>query len=357
MVSIFLLVQLPPPIHGASVINTRVDNLVSSNSSFSSRTFKLNYATNFEEMHAPFLVKFKYSFGLIFSLIGSYIKLKPRVTYISFSPFGFGFYRDVFFVSLAKIFNSRTVLHLHGTGLAKTTGVFKAKLLQWIFKKSKLIIISQSLAEDVSAFIESSNVVVIDNSVDDPGLIEKSTSDGLNILYLANLDVRKGVKIAIEAFSQLHQKLPGSRLTIAGSDTSLLTRDNLQHYINDTFPAVANAIELIGPVYGAKKDLAFRQSDLFIYPSMHDAAPLVVLEALSYGLPVICSAQGALPDMITSGENGYICGSNSASEYAQLIMSCLTAVPEMSTRARNSYLQRYSPSVFDANIIKVLLEG
>jgi glycosyltransferase involved in cell wall biosynthesis len=357
MKKIFFLMQLPPPVHGASVINTRVASIVNSDSYFLSKIFRLNYASNFEEMHASFFVKFKYSVSLVLSLFYSYIKLKPNVTYISFSPFGFGFYRDFFFVVLAKLFNSRTVLHLHGTGLTKATGVFKAKLLQWMFKKSKLIVISKSLAEDVRAFIDNSGVVIIDNCVDDPGLVGKSNSGGLNVLYLANLDVRKGVKIAVEAFVQLHQKIPDARLRIAGSDTSLLTRKKLQIYIEETFPEVTHAIELIGPVYGEEKNLVFRQSDLFIYPSMHDAAPLVVLEALSYGLPVVCSTQGALPDMITPGVNGYICASNSASEYAQLVISCLNDMPKFAAQARNSYLERYSPDVFDKKIVKVLLEG
>lgn len=351
------LIQLPPPIHGASITNKRVDSILSRTESISNKSFRLNYAKSFEEMHCSPLKKAKYTAKLLISVVLEYIKSKPRITYIAFSPFGPGFYRDFFFVALARAFSSKPFLHLHGTGLSKNKSKIKKQLLRWMFKDSKLIIISPSLHSDVADFAPPSNTATIENCVDDPGTLEKARTQNIKILYLANLDERKGVKTAISAFSLIKENYSKAQLIIAGSDTSLLTKESLKEFINTHHPEISQDIHLLGPVYGEDKNKLFISADIFLYPSQHDAAPLVVLEALSYGIPVICSSQGALPDMIKHGENGFISHSNSISEYEFFFRACVNDIERLSASARKTYLDNYSPSTFERKITSLFLTG
>lgn len=353
-----LLVQLPPPIHGAALINQRVCDIAERSSELKNTIYRLNYAQNFEQMHAPASTKLAYTIRLLATIISGHFKNKPAITYLAFSPFGAGFYRDFLLVVLALIFRSRPYLHLHGTGLSKNSPAIKALLLKWMLTKSTLIVISESLLADLSQYLGKGKVVTVDNCVDDPGpVVRDQNEDVVRVLYLANLDERKGVKIAIEAFSRLI--VPGKRfeLLVAGSDTARLSRENLQSFIDEKYPQLKSCISLPGPVYGKEKADFFKSGDLFLYPSQHDAAPLVVLEALSYGLPVVCSNQGALPDMIQDGVNGYVSKSNKPSEYVELMLNCQSDLHTLSKRARESYLAKYTPDVFEQKILDLFLNG
>ena len=59
--------------------------------------------------------------------------------------------------------------------------------------------------------------------------------------------------------------------------------------------------------------------DVLLLPSRLDGRPLVVMEALACGLPVIASNVGALPDLIEDGENGYLVPAANAAIFAERV--------------------------------------
>lgn len=356
-INVIALVQLPPPVHGAAVINQRVTSILDSSRVLGCKVIRLNYARNFQEMHAPAFKKVLYTLSILIRLLKYFLVNRPAVTYIAFSPFGVGFYRDLFFVALARLFCSKPYLHLHGTGLSNEKSKIKAILLRWMLKRSRLILIAPSLYRDVDNFTHLERTVVIENCVDDPGEYTKKRSSIIRILYLANLDERKGVKTAISIYSKIRELGYSSELVIAGSDTVHLSKNDLELYINYKYPAIADGITVCGPVYGPAKAELFLNADLFLYPSMHDASPLVVLEALSYGVPVVSSNQGALPDMIAHGDSGFISSENEINQYVGHFISCVDNLAAHSLSARKSYLSKYSPSVFKDKVERLFLNN
>ena len=62
-------------------------------------------------------------------------------------------------------------------------------------------------------------------------------------------------------------------------------------------------LEYAGPVYGADKESFYASIDLFIFPTRyrHEAEPLVVLEALAHGRPVIAFGRGCIPALLAGG--------------------------------------------------------
>ena len=68
-----------------------------------------------------------------------------------------------------------------------------------------------------------------------------------------------------------------------------------------------NNLKFYGWVSGAQKEELFLNSDVCVLPSIwYDNAPLVIFEAYKYGLPVIGSRIGGIPEMIEQDKTGFL---------------------------------------------------
>ena len=68
--------------------------------------------------------------------------------------------------------------------------------------------------------------------------------------------------------------------------------------------------KFLGWIKGKEKEQILRNSDLSVLPSYIDCLPNSLLEAMSYGVPVISTPVGGIPDVLEDGVNGFIvpCG-------------------------------------------------
>lgn len=66
---------------------------------------------------------------------------------------------------------------------------------------------------------------------------------------------------------------------------------------------IANQVEFLGWVSGEEKDKVFRESMIFCLPSYAEGFPMAVLDAWAYGLPVVTTPVGGIPDVAIDGEN------------------------------------------------------
>jgi glycosyltransferase involved in cell wall biosynthesis len=114
-------------------------------------------------------------------------------------------------------------------------------------------------------------------------------------LYAGRLLYWKGVHIALQAFAEVIKKISDARFTIVGDgpERSRLERDvrfyNLQHNV-----------EFIPRLPQNELFRLYDNHDLLLFPSLHDAGGFVVLEAMSYGMPVVCLDLGGPKDLVTS---------------------------------------------------------
>jgi len=138
---------------------------------------------------------------------------------------------------------------------------------------------------------------LVDESILDKENIEsliefRSRSENINILYLGNISRTKGVWEVIEAYRILCNKLKPKNLKCSmagdGKELEALKKYVNTHNLNIDFP---------GYVKDKKKADVFKNSHIYVFPSFHgEGMPTSVLEAMAFGLPVITTRVGGLPD-------------------------------------------------------------
>lgn len=105
------------------------------------------------------------------------------------------------------------------------------------------------------------------------------------MLFLSRLDGVKGLETLIKAFSGIGAIKKDVRLVIAGNDDGYLS--NVKNLIDRL--AIKERVVLTGPLFEQEKISAYRESDLFVMPSISEGISLVALEAMAAKMPVIIS--------------------------------------------------------------------
>ncbi len=116
----------------------------------------------------------------------------------------------------------------------------------------------------------------------------------LRLLFVGTINQRKGIKYLLEAM-----RLLGSapvELTICGRVV-----DDLR-----LFRAFGEQVRVRPSVAAPELLAAYRESDLFVFPSVAEGFAQVLLEALASGLPILSTTHTAAPDLIEEGREGFV---------------------------------------------------
>ena len=141
----------------------------------------------------------------------------------------------------------------------------------------------------------------------DPSELVYSETKGDYFLFVAaaRMMMDKGLDIA----ASLSRRM-GFRLVVAGADANAAAVERVASFCKE------NGAEYVGEVYGARKAELFAGAKALLFPTkLNEAFGLVMAEALMSGTPVICSSNGACPELI-SPDIGFVCASEADYEHA-----------------------------------------
>ncbi len=144
------------------------------------------------------------------------------------------------------------------------------------------------------------NISVIHNGVSLPNIDRVFVNNNHKIIvgYVGRLSKEKGIDYLINVIKNV--------LSLSSQVEFLIIGDGPEKYLLDPLKEapIENHVTCVGQV----SDIApyYRQMDLILVPSRSEGLPFVVLEAMSYGIPVIATHVGGLPEIIVSGENSIL---------------------------------------------------
>jgi glycosyltransferase involved in cell wall biosynthesis len=238
---------------------------------------------------------------------------RPAIVYLNVSQGTWGYIRDLGFMIPASLMRRKIVVHLRGSEF----GAFyqaMPKVLRWltraIFNRvSRVIVLGHTLKRVFDGLVDDGRIVVIPNGINYTqfGRLEKGTiaKNGPRILYLSSLRRRKGLLRVIEALPGILARHPEARITFAGEWQDIRDKRDAMALIERN--RLTEHVTFTGEVTGPDKIRLYQQHDVFVFtPIEPEGLPWVILEAMSAGLPVVTSDQGAIAEVVQHGHTGFL---------------------------------------------------
>jgi glycosyltransferase involved in cell wall biosynthesis len=137
---------------------------------------------------------------------------------------------------------------------------------------------------------------------------ERTRPDSPVVLTVGGVKARKGYHSSLRAFGLLQRRFPDARYLVVGRDPEGEYRLQLEEILRAN--GIRN-VEFLGVVDDARLDSLYRQASIFLLLSEEggrhfEGFGLVYLEAGAYGLPVVGSRSGGIPDAVNEGKSGFL---------------------------------------------------
>lgn len=283
---------------------------------------------------------------------------KVDIVHIHMSYNG-SFYRKFIIQSICKIFKKRTIIHLHGSEFEKfyyKSNNLTQKLIKKLLKNTDIFIV---LGKNWDNFIKNiepnSNTRILMNAVNIPRFNKKRIEGKVDILFLGSLIKRKGIFELIEAINNLNMKEYLTRYNVrfiiggTGKEKESIEQKINQYNINEY-------IDLVGWVDGIKKIELLKKSDLFVLPSHNEGLPVAILEAISYGLPVISTNVGSIDEAVINDYNGYLIESGDIDSLEEALIKVIESSEirnELSINAKNMAVDKFDEKKYLEDLITI----
>lgn len=130
--------------------------------------------------------------------------------------------------------------------------------------------------------------------------------DAIRILYVSRLENRKGTITLFEAIPKVVSVCPDVEFIFIGRDRNHAPGElYFKDYFSRRYGEYANKVRFLGVVSSDELESYYRQSDLFVVPSLYESFGLIYAEAMAYGLPVIGGCSGGIQEVIEDNVVGY----------------------------------------------------
>lgn len=353
---ILFFVQLPPPVHGVSVTNLHAVNNPLWKNNFQTETLKLDFGQTLDNIGKVTFLKVIRMFFFTFRLIYTLAKFRPHLVYFTIMPVGKIFYRDALFTVIIKLFRCKVIFHLHGKGINETAQ--KSAFRKWVYKRtfrnSSVICLSPLLAKDINTIYQPAPYI-LPNGIEIANTGKKKNETDIPIiLFLSNLIKEKGIEVLLESAANLYKQGYKFRIRIIGAEVNY-TYKNINDFCNNN--NLSDVVEICGPKFGDEKRKELLNASFMVLPSYNECMPLVILEAMQAGLPVVVSRVGGIPDVINGETNGLLVTPGNVPDLTtkiKLLLDDKSRREELARNARADFYRLYTLQRFNENLYKII---
>lgn len=265
------------------------------------------------------LVKLWYAIYSYVVFMG-YMLFCPSVKIIHIQGAAFAsFERNIFFVRMGKLFGKKVIMHMHCADFESyyNPSGHKRRIVDTINACNLYLVLSDSWKEYFQSIgVDGNRIKVLNNTITPPVHRDVDRKDGVfNLLYLGVIGQRKGIYDILKALRDHRKEMEGMvYLRIGGNQEEDKLKACIQEY------GLGDMTAFEGFVSDDKKIECLNWADAYILPSFNEGLPIGILEAMSYGHPIISSPVGEIGEVVKDGVNGIMVEPGNSEEIAAAIL-------------------------------------
>ena len=281
---------------------------------------------------------------------------KPDIIHIHMSYKG-SFYRKSILLLIAKIFRVPTIIHVHGSSFKDFYGSLnklQRKYCHFVLNNcDKLIVLSNEWFKFFSNFVSTNKISVLYNGVDAINYPVKREHVVPVCLFMGRLGKRKGVYDLLESVRILKEKEIKAKFLLAGDGEI----ENVKQVLKGM--DIEEYVDVLGWIDSNQKDELIKKSNILVLPSYNEGLPMAILEGMSYGLPIVSTPVGGIPEVIEHGKNGFLIEPgdvNSLANYLQQLINDANMRCDMGLKNQEIIKNKFSLTILMEELSNIYVE-
>lgn len=244
------------------------------------------------------------------------------------------------------------LLRLHGEpytfnrytpDLPLTQGLRLCRLLQRATMRRARLLVAPSYAHarEIAAELGAVHppIEVIPNCIDverEPA-VDAAPREEATVLFVGRLERCKGVPMLLEAAGHVMRHLPGTYFVLAGASHPSLAGSEIETLVRRH--SLDGAVRLVGHIPHDRLALWYQRTTLCVLPSYYESFGIAALEAMAFGIPVVATHVGGLPEVVEDGVSGLLVPPGDVQQLADAMMALLTDAPRREAMGRAAALR------------------
>jgi glycosyltransferase involved in cell wall biosynthesis len=266
-------------------------------------------------------------------------------------------YRDLPLIILAQLLGKKMIIHLHGGEYLqekKPSKFLQMALSKVLSGKDPKIVLSPLEKEIVEEKFNAFQVLVLPNCIDltAAGNFSRNGQAGSspNLLFIGRVDKNKGIEYIYQALKMLKDKGVPFKFSMAGAGPEK------DEYVQKFSASMNSHFEYKGVVSGKEKEDLFKESNIFLLPSMYEGLPISLIETMSFGIVPVVTNVGSISTLVKPMETGIFVNKQSAGDIAESIEKLLsnkTLMSRLSVNAREIVFRDFNPLSYIEKLNKI----
>ena len=256
--------------------------------------------------------------GILSIVIKLLCDRKIKIVHIHTASYN-SFRRSAIFVKIAKFFHKKVILHIHGGGFREYYATNPQKISSILNSCDCIITLTESWQNFLKQITTCKHIEIIENIVAPPQSKAIPNDGKLHLLFLGLISQQKGIYDLIEVIAGHKTEFDNKLILHIGGNGE---KEKLIDLISKN--GLASLVTYEGWVSGDQKNDLFNMSDAFILPSYTEGLPVSILEAMSYGLPILSTPVGGIPEIVENGVNGFLFHPGDKNDIFQAILQLLS---------------------------------
>lgn len=248
---------------------------------------------------------------------------QPDLVHVTIARNRWGFLKKAALVVVSRLHGAKVVARLTGADfdlfMARSTSIYRVFVRRILSLIQLVVVEGDSLKGQFAGLVPIARVRTVYGPFDVEPLRHarenRATARGASpvILFVGHLSVAKGAGDLLQALGEIQRQIGeisvvmlGNQIVVERNITHITSRRSIPDLLGEVRQIPSIALTTPGIVSDSDYQKAYQHADVFVFPSYSEGMPYALLDAISAGVPVVCTRVGAVPDVFSQDEVTYV---------------------------------------------------